>query len=78
MAEVSLKERFSSLSNLPSFFKLVWKASPSLAVATAVIRIIRSAIPAGILYVGKLIIDQVAAGRRNFLPLTWYAWQTGF
>ena len=57
MADVTLKERFSALGNLPSFLKLVWRTSPSLTTATAVIRIARSAIPVSILYVGKLIID---------------------
>src|SRR6478672_4839485 len=59
MAEVSLKERFSALGNLPAFFKLVWQTSRSLTIATASIRLVRSAIPVSILYVGKLIIDQV-------------------
>jgi ATP-binding cassette, subfamily B, bacterial len=59
MADVTLKERFSALGNIPAFFKMVWKTSPSLTMATAGIRIIRSAIPVSILYVGKLIIDQV-------------------
>ena len=59
MADVTRKERFSALTNLPAFFKLVWATSPSLLLVTAVIRIARSAIPVSILYVGKLIIDQV-------------------
>src|SRR5437868_1710033 len=59
MADVSLKDRFSALGNLPRFFKLVWQTSRPLTIATAVIRLIRSAIPVSILYIGKLIIDQV-------------------
>jgi ATP-binding cassette subfamily B protein len=59
VAEVSLKERFSALSNLPRFFRLVWGTSPALTVANALLRIVRSAIPVAILYVGKLIIDAV-------------------
>jgi len=59
MSDVTLKERFSALNNLPRFFKLVWQASPSLTITNAVLRIIRSAIPAAILYVAKLIIDQI-------------------
>ena len=59
MAEVSLKERFSALNNLPDFFKLVWHTSPSLTVTNILLRIIRSALPLAILYTGKLIIDQV-------------------
>src|SRR5215213_2349816 len=59
MAEVSLKERFSALNNLPRFFKLVWQTSPSFTLLNAALRIIRSAIPVSILYIGKLIIDEV-------------------
>jgi len=59
MAEVTLKQRFSALGNLPAFFRQVWNTSPSLTVATGLIRLIRSAIPVSILYVGKLIIDLV-------------------
>ncbi|MBL7697170.1 MAG: ABC transporter ATP-binding protein [Chitinophagaceae bacterium] len=61
MSDVTLKDRFSALNNLPRFFKLVWRASPSLTVLNAILRIIRSAIPVAILYVAKLIIDQIVA-----------------
>ncbi|MFL5811029.1 MAG: hypothetical protein ACJ749_16025 [Flavisolibacter sp.] len=57
--DVTLKERFSALSNLPRFFKLVWQTSASLTLLNAFLRIIRSAIPVSILYIGKLIIDEV-------------------
>jgi ATP-binding cassette subfamily B protein len=59
MAEVSLKERFSALGNLPRFFNIVWKTSLSLTLTNALLRIVRSSIPVATLYVGKLIIDQV-------------------
>src|SRR5688500_5526744 len=59
MTDPTLKDRFSALKNLPRLFRLVWQTSPFLTVSTAVIRLIRSAIPVSILYVGKLIIDQV-------------------
>src|ERR1700748_2708800 len=59
MSEISLKERFSALGNLPRFFKLVWKTNPFLTIINALLRVIRSAIPVAILYIGKLIIDQV-------------------
>ena len=59
MAKIKLRDRFSALRNLPRFFKLVWKTSPSLTIANAALRILKSATPVAILYVGKLIIDQV-------------------
>jgi ATP-binding cassette subfamily B protein len=56
---VSFKERLAALSNLPAFFKLVWETSPGLTLANILLRFIRSALPLLILYVGKLIIDEV-------------------
>lgn len=56
---LSLKERLSALANLPEFFKLVWQTSPGMTIASAVLRLIRSAIPLAMLHVGRLIIDEV-------------------
>src|SRR5689334_20381773 len=75
MAEATLRERFSALGNLPSFLKLVWKTSPPLTAATAVIRIVRSAIPVSILYVGKLIIDQVVHLSRGATDTQTFLWE---
>ncbi|MBD0352968.1 MAG: ABC transporter ATP-binding protein, partial [Flavisolibacter sp.] len=75
MAEVTLKDRFSALGNLPPFFKLVWQTSPALTLATAFIRIIRSAIPVAALYVGKLIIDQVVQISHNAATSHTFLWQ---
>ncbi len=59
--QVSWRERFAALGNLPAFFKLVWEVSPGLFLGNAALRLIRAAIPAATLYIGKLIIDQVVA-----------------
>ena len=59
IAALSFRERFSALGNLPQFFKLVWHTSPLLTLINALLRIVRSAIPVALLYVAKLIIDQV-------------------
>jgi ATP-binding cassette subfamily B protein len=56
---VSFKERLSALKNLPEFFKLVWSSSPTKTSLSFLLRIMRSAMPVALLYVGKLIIDQV-------------------
>ena len=53
------KERLKALRNLPAFFQLVWAASPWMTIADTGLRILRSAIPVSILYVGRLIIDEV-------------------
>jgi len=56
---VTVKERLAALGNLPAFFKLVWQTSPLMTISNSLLRIVRSAMPLLILYVGKLIIDQV-------------------
>ena len=56
---VSLKERLSALKNIPVFFKLVWQASPKMTLVSMLLRLVRAAMPLLILYVGKLIIDEI-------------------
>ena len=73
--EISFKDRFSALSNLPAFFKLVWQTSPLLALSNALLRLIRSAIPVALLYVGKLIIDQVVHPGKAAGNTHTYLWQ---
>ena len=75
MAEVSLKERFSALGNLPKFFRLVWKTNPLITLINGLLRLTRSAIPVAILYVGKLIIDQVIQMSRAPNPDFIYLWE---
>ena len=53
------KDRLKALRNLPAFFRLVWAASPWMTIANAGLRLLRSAIPVSVLYVGRLIIDEV-------------------
>jgi ATP-binding cassette, subfamily B, bacterial len=75
VAEVSLKERFSALGNLPKFFRLVWKTNPFITLINGLLRLTRSAIPVAILYVGKLIIDQVIQMSRASNPDFIYLWE---
>ncbi len=56
---LTLKQRLSALSNLPAFLKLVWRTNPGLTIASALLRLIRSTLPLAMLYIGKLIIDEV-------------------
>jgi ATP-binding cassette subfamily B protein len=53
------KDRLKALRNLPAFFQLVWAASPWMTLANTGMRLLRSAIPISVLYVGRLIIDEV-------------------
>ena len=57
--ELSWRERFAALGNLPAFFRLVWEVSPGLFLGNAFLRLIQAAIPVTVLYIGKLLIDEV-------------------
>lgn len=72
--QISLKDRFTALQNLPRFFGLVWKSSPQMMLANIILRILRSAIPVAVLYVGKLIIDGILQVKGN-PSLQNYLWQ---
>ena len=54
----SLRERFDALRNVPPFLREIWRASPSLTLATLGLRLVRAFLPVATLYVGKLIIDE--------------------
>lgn len=56
---VSVRERFRALRTLPPFFRLIWQTNPRLFAASVVLRVVRAAIPVTMLYIGKLIIDEV-------------------
>jgi ATP-binding cassette, subfamily B, bacterial len=57
----SLRERFGALRNLPPFLRLIWQTSRSLTVANAALRLLRAVLPVAMLFLGKLIIDEVIA-----------------
>ncbi len=62
---ITFKNRFAALGNLPQFFKLVWQSSPWKTSLSFLLRLVRSAMPVALLYVGKLIVDQVVLLNRN-------------
>lgn len=55
----SLRERFAAMRNLPPFLRQVWATSPALTAASLGLRLVRALLPVAMLYVGKLIIDEV-------------------
>lgn len=56
---ITLKERLVALRNIPALFKLVWQTSKWMTICTFALRIAKSVLPLSILYVSKLIIDQI-------------------
>lgn len=55
----TLRARFQALRHLPPFIKLIWRTSPPMALASLLLRVGRAALPVAMLWVGKLILDQV-------------------
>ena len=56
---LDFKERLGALSNLPEFFSLILSCDRSLTVFNILLRVIRASLPLTMLYVGKLIIDEI-------------------
>ncbi len=57
--KIDIRQRLKALNNLPAFIKEVYRTSPALASGNIVLRLIRSVIPLMVLYIGKLLIDEV-------------------
>ncbi|MEM1124816.1 MAG: ABC transporter ATP-binding protein, partial [Bacteroidota bacterium] len=57
--KVSFKDQFAALKNLPPFFALIWETSKGMTFMNVFLRLVKSAIPLAILWVGKEIIDEV-------------------
>jgi ATP-binding cassette subfamily B protein len=62
--------QFSSLSNVPRFFRMIWGVSPKLTVWNMLLRLVQAAVPLTMLYVGKEIIDEVIAQIAHPIALT--------
>src|SRR6185437_13153541 len=77
VAPLTWRERITALRNLPRFFRLVWQTSPRLMALDAVLRIVKSAMPVSILFIGKLIIDQVVLLVRGGMPAAHGGWGGG-
>ncbi|GAB4195442.1 MAG: ABC transporter ATP-binding protein [Thermoflexibacter sp.] len=53
------KARLASLKSVPRLLKLIWQTNPRMALTNIVLRLITSVFPPVMLYIGKLIIDEV-------------------
>lgn len=57
--KTNIKDSFKALRAIPRFFKEIWKVSPPLFLSNAISRLINAFTPVVILWVGKLIIDEI-------------------
>jgi ATP-binding cassette, subfamily B, bacterial len=69
------RERVRALRHLPRLLRMVWAAEPRYVVAILVLRILRALVPLGVLWIGKLIVDEVVvavglAGAGAAIPWT--------
>ena len=44
---------------------MVWETEPRYVVGILVLRVVRSAVPLAVLWIGKLIVDEVVRGDRS-------------
>ncbi|UZF91782.1 ABC transporter ATP-binding protein [Bosea sp. NBC_00550] len=58
-ARTTLLQRFTTLARLPRLLRSLWTASPVLVSAAIVLRLLRAVQPPLVLFVGKLIVDEV-------------------
>ncbi len=56
---ISWRERLQALRHLPKLLRMVWDTNPSYVVGILLLRVARSAVPLAVLWVGKLIVDEV-------------------
>jgi ATP-binding cassette, subfamily B, bacterial len=57
--EVSWRERLQALKHLPRLLRLVWDTEPRYVVGILLLRVARALVPLAVLWVGKLIVDEV-------------------
>ena len=63
-AEAGWRERLGALRHLPRFFGEIWRTSRALTSASIGLRLLRALQPAAVLYIGKLIVDEVVLQSR--------------
>ncbi len=57
--KTNLKKSFSALIYIPRFFKEIWNTNKKLFLSSAFCRLIGAVLPVIILWVGKIIIDEI-------------------
>jgi ATP-binding cassette subfamily B protein len=56
---VSWRQRLQALRHLPRLLRMVWETEPRYVVGILVLRVARALVPLAVLWVGKLIVDEV-------------------
>lgn len=53
------RERFAAMRHLPRMLRLVWETQPAYTVGVVCIRVASAVVPLALLWIGKLIVDDV-------------------
>src|SRR6202521_3992481 len=72
---VSWRERLQALRHLPKLLRMVWETEPRYVIGILLLRVARSAVPLAVLWIGKLIVDEVVhavAISGNGGPVAWH------
>lgn len=74
--KIGLKDSFNSLSYIPRFFKEIWQTNKKLFLIASLCRLIAAFLPIVILWIGKIIIDDIikitTTGGKDFSELWKY------
>lgn len=57
--KTSVKDSFKALKTIPRFFREIFRSSPALFIVNTISRLINAFTPVVILWVGKMIIDEI-------------------
>jgi ATP-binding cassette subfamily B protein len=56
---LTFRESLKALHTVPRFLKLIWQTHRGFTLANFLLRLLQAGVPVTVLYIGKLIIDQV-------------------
>src|SRR3954469_6808298 len=57
--DATWRERLQALRHLPKLLRMVWETNPGYVIGIILLRVIRAAVPLAVLWIGKLIVDEV-------------------
>lgn len=69
------RERAQALRHLPPLLREVWQTHPLYAAASLACRVVLAILPVAILYISKLLVDEVVAGRDSAAVWRLLAWE---
>ncbi len=62
------RDQLNSLKYVPALFKLIWQTNKRYMLVNIILRVLRSAVPLMLLYIGKQIIDTVVTALKSNEP----------